>query len=52
MKLRRRDFKRSPAILGSFRAELEDSRPFTLAEIESAFVSWWAVVLHRFWVTM
>jgi hypothetical protein len=48
--VRRSDFKQSPAILGSFRAEIEDSRGFTLEEIESAFVSWWAVVLHPFWM--
>lgn len=46
----RRDFRRSPAILGWFRDELADSRGLTLLELESAFVGFWAPVLHSFWL--
>jgi hypothetical protein len=40
-----------PGMRSFRRRELRDETDLTDVEVESAFVSWWAVVLHRFWVS-
>lgn len=50
--MRRLDFSASPAILTFWHQEMDDPADdfMTDEEIESAFVGWWAVVLHSVWL--